>query len=161
MIEDDYVISMTISVTIKRDPKLVYEFVLNLKNFPRWARSTFQSIRQLNAQGSVTIDITERNNFGILDHYVKLSSGAVIFVPMRVIKNGDGSELIFTLFQTAEIPEDKFAEDAKSVKEDLNILKNFGKGIECKTSDSVFLMSSMSYELATFLTQDIRILKIT
>ncbi len=55
---------------------------------------------------------------------MKLSSGAVIFVPVRVIKNGDGSEVIFTLFQTAEIPDDKFAGDANSVKEDLNILKN-------------------------------------
>jgi len=96
-------ISRTISVSIKRDPKVVYEFVLNLENFPRWARSTFQSIKQLNGnwvaettQGSVTIDLTERNNFGILDHFVKLSSGAVIFVPMRVIKNGEGSEVIFT-----------------------------------------------------------------
>lgn len=120
-------ISRTISVSIKRDPKVVYEFVLNLENFPRWARSTFQSIKQLNGnwvaettQGSVTIDLTERNNFGILDHFVKLSSGAVIFVPMRVIKNGEGSEVIFTLFQTADMPDDKFAEDAKSVKQDLN-----------------------------------------
>jgi hypothetical protein len=55
---------------------------------------------------------------------VELSSGAVIFVPMRVIKNGEGSEVIFTLFQTADMPDDKFAEDAKSVKYDLNILKN-------------------------------------
>jgi hypothetical protein len=120
-------ISRTISVSIKRDPKVVYEFVLNLENFPRWARSTFQSIKQLDGnwvaettQGSVTIDLTERNNFGILDHFVKLSSGAVIFVPMRVIKNGEGSEVIFTLFQTADMPDDKFAEDAKSVKQDLN-----------------------------------------
>jgi len=124
-------ISRTISVSIKRDPKVVYEFILNLENFPRWARSTFQSINQLNgkwvaetAQGSVTIDLTARNNFGILDHFVKLSSGAVIFVPMRVIKNGEGSEVIFTLFQTADMPDDKFAEDAKSVKQELNILKN-------------------------------------
>jgi hypothetical protein len=124
-------ISRTISVSIKRDPKVVYEFVLNLENFPRWARSTFQSIKQLNGnwvaettQGSVTIDLTERNNFGILDHFVKLSSGAVIFVPMRVIKNGEGSEVIFTLFQTADMPYDKFDEDAKSVEQDLNILKN-------------------------------------
>ena len=51
---------------------------------------------------------------------MKLSSGAVIFVPMRVIKNGEGSEVIFTLFQTADMPDDKFAEDAKSVKQDLN-----------------------------------------
>lgn len=43
---------------------------------------------------------------------------------MRVIKNGEGSEVIFTLFQTADMPDDKFAEDAKSVKQDLNILKN-------------------------------------
>ena len=99
-------ISRTISVSIRRDPKVVYEFILNLENFPRWARSTFQSINQLNgkwvaetAQGSVTIDLTERNNFGILDHFVKLSSGAVIFVPMRVIKNGEGSEVIFICFK--------------------------------------------------------------
>jgi len=124
-------ISRTISVSIRRDPKVVYEFILNLENFPRWARSTFQSINQLNgkwvaetAQGSVTIDLTERNNFGILDHFVKLSSGAVIFVPMRVIKNGEGSEAIFTLFQKEDMPDNKFAEDAKSVKQDLNILKN-------------------------------------
>ncbi|HMK59425.1 MAG TPA: hypothetical protein VK462_10235 [Nitrososphaeraceae archaeon] len=51
---------------------------------------------------------------------MKLSSGAVILVPMRVIKNGEGSEVIFTLFQTADMPDDKFAEDAKSVKQDLN-----------------------------------------
>ena len=43
---------------------------------------------------------------------------------MRVIKDGEGSEVIFTWFQTADMPDDKFAEDAKSVKKDLNILKN-------------------------------------
>ena len=57
-------ISRTIGVTIERDPKIVYEFVLNLKNFPRWVRSTFQSIRELNgkwvaetAQGSVQLTL--------------------------------------------------------------------------------------------------------
>jgi hypothetical protein len=39
---------------------------------------------------TVTIDLTERNNFGILDHFVKLSSGEVILVLMRAIKNGEG-----------------------------------------------------------------------
>ena len=75
---------------------------LELREFPRLARSIFQSINQLNgkwvaetAQGSVTIDLTERNNFGILDHFVKLSSDAVIFVPMRVIKNIEGGDGIY------------------------------------------------------------------
>jgi hypothetical protein len=55
---------------------------------------------------------------------VKLSSGEVILVLMRAIKNGEGGEVIFTLFQTVDMQDDKFAEDAKSVKQDLNILKN-------------------------------------
>ena len=42
---------------------------------------------------------------------------------MDVIKNGEGSEVIFTLFETADMPDDKFAEDAKSVEQDLNTLK--------------------------------------
>lgn len=123
--------SQTISVSIRCDPKVVYEFVLNLANLPRWARSTIRSIKQVNgkwvaetAQGSVTIDFTERNNFGILDHYVKLPSGAIVFVPIRVIKNGDGSEVIFTVFRTADMSDDRYSEDVKSVKQDLNILKN-------------------------------------
>jgi len=32
--------------------------------------------------------------------------------------------MVFTLFQTADRPDDKFAEDVKSVEKDLNILKN-------------------------------------
>ena len=92
-------------------------------DFPIY-QSTDLKVGCRDCQGSVTIDVTERNNFGILDHFVKLSSGAVIFVPMDVIKNGEGSEVIFTLFETADMPDDKFAEDAKSVKHDLNILKN-------------------------------------
>ena len=122
--------SQTISVSIRCDPKVVYEFVLNLANLPRWARSTIRSIKQVNgkwvaetAQGSVTIDFTERNNFGILDHYVKLPTGAIVFVPIRVIKNGDGSEVIFTVFRTADMSDDRYSEDVKSVKQDLNMLK--------------------------------------
>ena len=129
--DDDYVNIKDNQCLYKTRSEGSLRIHLELTEFPQMGRSTFQSINQLNgkwvaetAQGSVTIDLTERNNFGILDHFVKLSSDAVIFVPMRVIKNGEGSEVIFTLFQTADMPDDKFAEDVKSVKKDLNILKN-------------------------------------
>ncbi|MGA9845325.1 MAG: hypothetical protein WBQ25_23745 [Nitrososphaeraceae archaeon] len=32
---------------------------------------------------------------------------------MRVVQNGDGSEVIFTVFQLADMSEDKYAEDIK------------------------------------------------
>lgn len=38
--------SRTMSVSIKRDPKTVYEFVFNLENLPKWANAAFQSIRE-------------------------------------------------------------------------------------------------------------------
>jgi len=91
----------------------------------------FQSIKQQNGewivetpQGSAKVRLTERNRFGVLDHYVKTSAGIEVFVPMRVVQNGLGSEVIFTLFQTADMSEERFAEDIRMVEQDLKHLKN-------------------------------------
>jgi hypothetical protein len=42
---------------------------------------------------------------------------------MRVISNGTGREVLFTLFCLPEVSDDKFAEEAEWVKQDLNVLK--------------------------------------
>jgi hypothetical protein len=55
---------------------------------------------------------------------VKTSTGIELFVPMRAVKNGDESEVIFTLFQMPEMSDEQFAEDAKLVEQDLFSLKN-------------------------------------
>jgi len=39
-------------------------------------------------QGPAKVSLTERNEFGILDRYVKTSSGVDLFVPMHVVQNG-------------------------------------------------------------------------
>ena len=62
-------------------------------------------------QGQAKVRITEKMSLGILNHYVRLLSSPNIdeevFVPMRVVQNGDGSEVIFTVFQLADMSEDK------------------------------------------------------
>ena len=122
--------SSTISISVERDPKTVYEFVSSLENLPRWAASTFPSIKEINGewmidtpQGQNKVKLAERNDFGILDHYVKLPSGVEVYVPMRVVKNGDGSEVMLTVFQTTEMTNEVYAEDLQIVKKDLNQLK--------------------------------------
>lgn len=70
------------------------------------------------------VRFTERNSFGVLDHYVITGPGLEIYIPMRVISNGTGSEVIFTLFRLSDMSDEKFAEDAEWVKRDLNALKN-------------------------------------
>ncbi len=122
--------SKTMSTFIKSDPKTVYDFVSNLENLPRWASSTFPAIEEVNGEwvvdtpnGRNKVMITERNNFGILDHHVKLTSGVEVYVPMRVIKNGDDSEVLLTVFQAPEMTDDGYAKDIQTVEKDLNHLK--------------------------------------
>jgi hypothetical protein len=42
---------------------------------------------------------------------VKTSFGVDVFVPMRIVQNGNGSKVIFTVFQTTDMSEEKFAEE--------------------------------------------------
>jgi hypothetical protein len=125
--------SKSLAVSINRDPKTVYEFVFNRENLPKWANKAFQSIKQVKgewiaetAQGSAKISLAQRNDFGVLDHYVGLSSlGVKVYVPMRVVQNGiNGSEVIFTLFYTTDMSEENFAQDVRMVEEDLKNLKS-------------------------------------
>jgi hypothetical protein len=129
----DLLKSMSLTVSINRDPRTVYEFVSNPENLPKWASKAFQSIKQDKGewiaetpQGSAKVDLAQRNDFGVLDHYVSLSTlGVEVYVPMRVVKNGiNGSEVIFTLFYTSHMSEEKFAQDVKMVEQDLKNLKN-------------------------------------
>src|SRR5919108_1328947 len=98
--------SRTISVCINRPVDVVYNFASIPENFPKWASGLGKSITKSNdewiaetPQGSMKVRFTERNSFGVLDHYVMPEPGLEIYIPMRVISNGTGSELIFTLFR--------------------------------------------------------------
>ena len=122
--------SRTLSITIACPPRKVYEFVSNPENLPRWAAGLCKSVRKSDSgwiadtpQGPVKIRFAEKNDSGVLDHYVTLAQGVEIYVPMRVVPNGSGSEVIFTLFKTPEMSDKQFAEDAGMVQRDLKALK--------------------------------------
>ena len=120
-----------ISVSINRPPWEVYAFVSNPENLPKWATGLGGSIRKVNDEwiadspmGRIKIRFVEQNRFGVLDHEVVLESGVRINNPMRVIANGEGSEIFFTLVRQPETTNEKFAEDARWVEKDLRILKD-------------------------------------
>lgn len=119
-----------LSVSINRRPREVYDFASVPENFPKWATGLGKSLRKMNnewvaetPQGSMKVRFTERNDFGVLDHYVIPKPGMELYIPMRIIANGTGSELIFTLFRPPGMPDEKYAEDAEWVMQDLNALK--------------------------------------
>ena len=58
-----------------------------------------------------------------MDHSVTLADGTVIYVPLRVIRNGDDAEVLLTLFRQPGMTDEKFAADADWVMRDLLALK--------------------------------------
>jgi len=131
--------SKTISVSIARSPKDVYEFVSNPSNLSMWASGLGTSIENVNGewvastpQGPVKFRFAERNLFGVLDHYVSPKPEVEVYMPMRVVSNGAGSELIFTMFRQQDMSDAAFQKDAAWVQRDLNALK---KLLEAKASE--------------------------
>ncbi len=123
--------SRALSITIACPPQKVYEFVSNPENLPRWAAGLCKSVRKSDTgwivdapQGPMQIRFAEKNDFGVLDHYVTTAQGIEIYVPMRVVPNGSGSEVIFTLLKMSGMSDKQFAEDAGMVERDLRTLKS-------------------------------------
>ena len=122
--------SRTISVAIARPPREVYDFAVDPGNLPKWAAGLgWSGVRDGDdwmshtEQGPVRVRFARRNELGVLDHYVTLSGGEVVYSPMRVVANGTGSELSFTLFRLAGMTEEEFEADAAAVERDLKALK--------------------------------------
>jgi hypothetical protein len=121
-----------VSVSIDRPPDVVYQFAATPENMPKWAIGLGKSFRpqgdgswiaEGGPVGSATVRFVERNRFGVLDHDVTVPTGETIHNPIRVVPNGRGSEVVFTLFRRAGVSAAQFANDAKAVEKDLKTLK--------------------------------------
>lgn len=118
-----------LGVSISRNVEAVYVFLANPANLPQWA-SGLGALRNVDGQwiaetpeGPISIRFCAPNRFGILDHWVTPPSGAPIYLPFRVVANGDGCELIFTLFRQPDMDQEKYEADTEWVMRDLNTAK--------------------------------------
>lgn len=120
----------TIRVRVNRSAAQAYEFLCLPENFPKWASGLGASLRREGtdwvvetAAGRATVRFSEPNSHGVLDHQVILPGASPIYVPLRVVANGDTCDLVFTLFRRPETSDDKFAADAEWVMRDLQAAK--------------------------------------
>ncbi|MEK7746566.1 MAG: SRPBCC family protein [Elusimicrobiota bacterium] len=125
-----------ISVHIARAPSDVYGFASDPRNLPLWARGLARGeVRRAGDGwvveapfGKVRIRFARRNALGVMDHDVRLESGATVHNPMRVVPNNEGSELIFSLFRRPGMSNKQFAKDKAAVAKDLRKLKALLEG---------------------------------
>ncbi len=124
--------SRTLQVSINAPAVRVYLFAADPLNMPRWAAGLGSSISKIDGRwmvetpnGVVTVEFAPPNTLGVLDHTVTLGDGTRIYMPMRVIANGEGSELVLTLYRQPGMSDAQFERDAALVQKDLATLKRF------------------------------------
>jgi hypothetical protein len=123
--------SVHVSTTIDCLAADVYDYASNPLNLSTWAAGlAHQDVQLVDGQwvadspmGRVVVAFAPTNDFGILDHDVTLPDGETVRNPMRVIANGDGCDVIFTVHRRPGMSETDFAADVDAVTADLATLR--------------------------------------
>lgn len=122
--------SRHVSTVIGASADLVYDFVSDPDNLPKWAAGLASSevvrrgddLLAESPMGTVTIRFVPRNTLGVVDHDVILPNGDTVHNPLRVLPHPEGAEVVFTLRQLA-MSDAEFDQDTRMVEEDLERLR--------------------------------------
>ena len=119
-----------VHITIGRDWREVYTFAAKPENMPLWASGLSSGLAPDGTDwitsgplGNARVTFSPLNDFGVLDHLVTMESGLKVHNALRVVPNGDGAEVMFTLLKLPDMSEEQFASDADWVTRDLEALK--------------------------------------
>ena len=122
--------SQHLSTYIERPAAEVYAYVVDPANLPTWAAGLSGSIEQREGRwfaespmGEVEVTFVPENPYFVLDHDVKLPGGTTFNNPMRVIADGNGCEVVFTLRRRPDQSDDDYEADATAIRTDLATLK--------------------------------------
>ncbi|MBB3137371.1 hypothetical protein FHS26_005132 [Rhizobium pisi] len=116
--------------SIERDWRDVYEFAGKPENMPLWASGLASGLDPDGADwiahgplGSVKVSFVPANEFGVIDHTVTIASGIRVYNALRIVPNGDGCEVMFTLLRLPGMTDAQFSADAAHIEKDLAMLK--------------------------------------
>jgi len=122
--------SEILSIAIEAPFDAAYAFVHRPENFPRWAAGLSTTLSHTDRgwvagtpEGEAVVEFSPPNPYGVLDHHVRLPGRPAIYIPLRMIRNGDGVEVSLTLLRLPGMTDEVFAADASAVRADLAALK--------------------------------------
>jgi polyketide cyclase/dehydrase/lipid transport protein len=119
-----------VTQSIARIPAEVVAFAGDPRHLPEWASGLSSGIRKHDDEwvtdspmGEVIVRFAPANEFGVLDHDVVMPDGTTFHNPLRVLPNGDGSEVVFTLFRLDGVTDAELEADAVTIRADLERLR--------------------------------------
>ena len=122
--------SRHVSIPIPRSPEAVVAVAGDPAALPSWAAGLAGGIRRHGDRwiadapfGTVEVSFIGPVQAGVLDHDVTMPDGEVVHNPLRVLRNDDGSEVVFTVYQRPGMTDEQFEQDAAAVAADLERLR--------------------------------------
>lgn len=109
----------------------VVDFLSDAENFPKWAavegRMTRLGDLEWRAQtefGARIVRFSPRNEFGVFDHAVYKPGDTPITMPLRVVPNGTGCDLVFLFLRRPGVTDEEFASSVEWVTSDFLALRS-------------------------------------
>jgi len=119
-----------LSVRIERDVDEVYRFVTDISKLGLWAQglrsAAWEPSRTAvgeSSAGPIEMCFAEQIDFGICDLSITTPDGQVIECPMRVVRDGAGTEVVFTLRADAGADRERREQLSAAIAADLNRLR--------------------------------------
>ena len=132
---DERAPSLHLSTYVDRPADEVYAYVVDPSHLPEWAAGLSSGIEERDGRwfatspmGDVEVRFAPQNPYGVADHDVTLPDGSVTSNPLRVLPDGSGSEVVFTLRRAPGTSDEAFEADAAAVRTDLATLRRLLEG---------------------------------
>jgi Polyketide cyclase / dehydrase and lipid transport len=122
--------SRHLTVAIDRPAAEVYAYARDPAHLPEWAAGLAAGVRLERGEwvadspmGRVLVRFVPVNEYGVLDHDVVLPTGQSVTNPLRVLRDGTGSEVVFTVRRQPGTTDEEWAADTAAVTADLESLR--------------------------------------
>jgi hypothetical protein len=123
-----------VATTIRRDWREVYAYAADPRHLVAWASGLVEARVSEDPDrpgtwladspmGRVEVVFAPVNEYGVLDHTVRLPDGQEVLNPLRVVPLGDGAEVVFHVRRRDGMSEDDVRADADAVAHDLEALR--------------------------------------
>lgn len=121
-----------IHISVAAPWRSVYDFAHRPENMPLWAAGLASGltpdgdtwIANGGPIGTVRVRFVPPNELGVIDHEVIMTDGSLVYNSLRVVPNGSGAEVMFTLLRQPDMDDAAFEADARHVRKDLETLRS-------------------------------------
>ncbi len=111
------IISKTLTASLQRDPQAAFEWISDPANLPAWAAMVGSP------GGPLRVRFIREDRARVVDILVQVSEGVELTHAIRLVANGEGSEIVWTLVKPEGLSDSAFQDQLRWAANALNVLR--------------------------------------